>query len=288
MIKKIVLAGLLFFLMSAFLTAQNPKTVGSLDGRGYTAKDPDIDMYMGNWKESWPKRIHGSLMVREILTRCEGDPLSPSYRGAVLTSAKLFAYTTLIRNNVTTPASLKGEQEIFYVLSGKGTVTVGGNTYNLHPGMAFLIPENLEFSLKGGENEHLNMYMVVEPTPPGFKPVNSIVIHDEAQIKAAATPGNWVYITKTLFKPQDGLASLRSVFIVNMEPNTFGQPHSDGVGDEEVWSALEGDIKFLLGRDIRDFPVGTACKVPPDGAMYQANMNFSDKKVKLFGFANMK
>jgi hypothetical protein len=64
--------------------------------------------------------------------------------------------------------------------------------------------------------------------------------------------------------------------------------NSDGVGDEEVWSALEGDIKFLLGRDIRDFPVGTAYKVPPDGAMYQANMNFSDKKVKLFGFANMK
>lgn len=273
---------------AAFLTAQNPKTVGSLDGRGYSAKDPDIDMYIGNWKESWPKRIHGSLMVREILTRCEGDPLSPSYRGAVLTSAKLFAYTTLIRNNVTTPVSLKGEQEIFYVLSGKGTVTVGGNSYNLHPGMAFLIPENLEFSLKGGENEHLNMYMVVEPTPPGFKPANHIIIHDEAQIKAAATPGNWVYITKTLFKPQDGLASLRSVFLVNMEPNTFGQPHSDGVEDEEVWSALEGDIKFLLGRDIRDFPVGTAYKVPPDGAMYQANMNFSDKKVKLFGFTNMK
>lgn len=278
----------MFLIPAVSLTAQNPKTVGSLDGRGYTSKDPDIDMYMGNWKESWPKRIHGSLMVREILTQCESDPLSPAYRGAVLTSAKLFAYTTLIRNNVTIPVSLKGEQEIFYILSGKGTVTVGGNIYNLHPGMAFLIPENLEFSLKGGENEHLNMYMVVEPTPPGFKPANTIVIHDEAQIKAAATPGNWVYITKTLFKPQDGLASLRSVFIVNMEPNTFGQPRSLGVGDEEVWSALEGDVKFLLGRDVRDFPVGAAYKVPPDGAMYQANMNFSDKKVRLFGFTNMK
>jgi mannose-6-phosphate isomerase-like protein (cupin superfamily) len=288
MLKKIIVTGILLLLSATFLYAQTPKIVGSLDGRGYTAKDPDIDMYMGNWKESWPKRIHGSLIVREILTRCEGDPINPSYRGAVLTSAKLFAYTTLIRNNVTTPAALKGEQEIFYVVSGKGAVTMSGKIYDLHPGMAFLIPENLEFALKGGENEHLNMYLVVEPTPPGFTPARNIVIHDEAQIKASAVPGNWVYIKKNLFNSQEGLASLQSVFLANMEPNTFGQPHSNSAGEEEVWSALDGDIKFLLGRDVREFPIGTAYKVPPDGAMYQANMNFSDKKVKLFGFTNMK
>lgn len=64
MLQKVLIAT--FFLVIAVLSisiAQN------LDGKPYDpAVEPDIDMYMGNWKESLPRHTHGSLIERDILT----------------------------------------------------------------------------------------------------------------------------------------------------------------------------------------------------------------------------
>ena len=47
-----------------------------LDGNPYTpGVDPDIDMFIGNWRESMPKHSHGSLVERDILTK--GDSMNP-------------------------------------------------------------------------------------------------------------------------------------------------------------------------------------------------------------------
>jgi len=50
-----------------------------------------IDMFMSDWRESMPRVEHGSLVLRDILTK--GDNFSPPERGAVLRFANFLAST---------------------------------------------------------------------------------------------------------------------------------------------------------------------------------------------------
>ena len=64
----------LVLLVTASVSAQ----LQSLDGSPYSPDvDPNIDMNIGNWKDSEPRYTHGTLEERDILTK--GDPLNPSY-----------------------------------------------------------------------------------------------------------------------------------------------------------------------------------------------------------------
>lgn len=126
----------------------------TLDGNPYKpGVDADINLYIGNWMESMPQKTHGSLVERTILTR--GDPLKPPARGAVLKYINRFTHATLGANESTIPTVLKGEQEILYIYSGKGTVTANKKTADLYSGIAVLIPANLEFTLKNTGNDHI-------------------------------------------------------------------------------------------------------------------------------------
>ena len=141
---------------------------GNLDPKPFDpATEPNIDMYMRSWKESMPRHTHGSLVERDVLTLCDGDPMNPTARGAVLKYVNRFTYATLAAHATTIPTTPKGEQEFFYVISGKGSVTGGGKTFEIHPGSVFLIPENLEFTMTNTGDEDFTFYLVVEPTHPG-------------------------------------------------------------------------------------------------------------------------
>ena len=50
---------------------------------------------------------------------------------------------------------LQGQQEIFYVVSGRGTVTSAGETSELHDGVGILVPPGVEFSMKNTGDEDL-------------------------------------------------------------------------------------------------------------------------------------
>ena len=93
-----------------------------------------------------PRRSHGSLIERDILTN--GDPLNPRTRSAVLKYVNRFVYATLDAHNSTTPVTLDGEQEIFYILSGEGKVRAGSKTAELYSGIAVLMPANSSSSSK--------------------------------------------------------------------------------------------------------------------------------------------
>ena len=49
------------------------------------AIDPDVDMFIGDWRESIPYNTHGSITERVVLSRGDGDPLNPPRKGAALT-----------------------------------------------------------------------------------------------------------------------------------------------------------------------------------------------------------
>jgi len=283
MIRLLILCSMLSFATYTLISAQTPD-YSQLDPKPYnTETDADIDMYIGNWKESMPQKTHGCLVERDILT--QGDPLNPTTKGAVLKYINRFTYASLGAHETTTPTTLENEQEIFYVLTGRGTVTAGGKTADLYAGIAVLMPSNLEFTITNTCDETITMYMISEPVPDGFRPNSEMKIADENT--AAWNKGNphWVGLSKPLFRTGDGLGTLENTLTVQFDPMTFFQPHSHVEGCEEVWTAITDNVHFLLGKQIRCQPPGTAYLIPPDGKTPHANFNVSDKRIKLFYFA---
>jgi len=276
MLRKVSAFSLIVFLaLSALVFSQ------TLDGSPYApGKDPDIDMYMANWKESIPRHTHGTLVERDIFT--QGDQMNPKTKGAILKFANRFTYSILEARSSTTPTTLKNEQEIFYITSGKGSIKAGNKTFSLHDGIAILMPPNLKFTMANTGDEPITMYLVCEPVPEGFQPNKEMLVRDENTIPLYLT--HWCMNAKILFRPEDGLATLDDVEIVIFDPMTIGHPHIFIEGSEEVWTAANGTITAWIGKEVREQPDGTAYMVPPNGKITHSNINASNKPLKMFYF----
>lgn len=255
----------------------------------------DIDMYFGDWRHSAPRLTHGSLKERDILTR--GDALNPTHKGAVLRFLNSYTYATLAPHAATQPTRLEAQQEIFYTSSGRGTVSAGGQTVSLSPNVVVLMPANLEFTIRNTGHEPLAMYLINEPTPPGFRPNSTMLVRDENALPIASSDGFWDHIVKTLYTTSDGLATLQSVLTVTLDPLTLGKPHNENHDDiEEVWSALEGTSIAWVGVQLRKQQPGVAYLHPPGtentpdnrtlGTTPHTNINFDpERQNKFFYFA---
>lgn len=259
---------LLFFNISPAVRCQ------SLDGSPYVpGKDADIDLFMANWTESMPRHTHGSLVERDILTR--GNQLNPPGRGAVLEYVNRFSFATLFAYSSTESTVLTGEQEIFYIVSGKGVVNAGDKSADLYDGICFLVPEGLEFTMTNTGDEPLNMYLISEPVPDGFTPASNIVVKDNNTTRFNPFVGHWSYQEKDLLLHGDGLGILHAVITLTLDPMTIGHPHVHVKGCEEVWTTIKGNNIALLGKQIRHQPPGTAYMIPPDGKTNHSNINQS-------------
>lgn len=282
MIRKLLSIFCVLTLSCASLAfAQN-----QLDGAPYDpAKEPDPDLYISNWKDSMPFATHGTLIERAVLTKCDGDPMKPPRKGAVLKYVNRFTHATLDAHNVTTPTTLKNEQELMLILSGKGVLTAGKQKIELREGIFVMVPCNLAFTMANTGDEPMNMYLVAEPTPAGFRPNTEVFVRDDFSTPWTTSNAHWVNAYKDLIKPDDGLGTLQMVLTVELYPMTFAQPHSHIPGCEEVWVTMEGDVYFLLGKNMRALPVGSAYMIPPNDNVPHANFNVSDKPIKFFYFA---
>jgi mannose-6-phosphate isomerase-like protein (cupin superfamily) len=249
------------------------------------AKEPNPDMYIGSWKESMPVHTHGSLIERTVLTKCEGDPMQPVRKGGVLKYVNRFSYATLDPLAVTSPVTLKNEQELFLILSGTGKLIAGKQTIELREGIFCMVPANMTFTITNTGMEPLTLYLVAEPTPPGFRPNTEVFVRDEHTAPFATSNSHWVNAFKHLIEPNDGLADLQMVLTVYLYPNTFAQPHSHVPKCEEVWVLMEGDGHVLLGKHVRKLEAGTAYLIPPNDKVWHANFNVSEKPIKFFYFA---
>jgi mannose-6-phosphate isomerase-like protein (cupin superfamily) len=279
MFNKIIMFGVVICLCAGSVSFGQ-----SLDGKPYDpAVDPNIDMYMANWKESMPQHSHGSLIERDILTA--GDPMNPPRKGAVLKYVNGFVYASLSENSSTVPTTLSGEQEVFYILSGNGTITAGNKSSDIHSGVAVLVPADLEFTMKNTGGESLTMYIIKDPVPDGFVPLKSMAVVDENTAPYGTSNGHWSNIRKTLFGKNTGLATLHSVLSIWFDSMTINHPHSHVEGCEEVWTAINGTSIAFIGKQIRRQPPGTAYLIPPDGNTPHSNINTTDKPVHLLYFS---
>ena len=297
MLRRIITCLVLFFTLPVSITAQDeikhPDTepwsskvpYSQLNSSNYNPqRDPNIDMYLASWKESMPVHTHGGLVERYIFTRCDCDPMNPSSKGVVLNGVNRFSHATLRTHTSTSPTTLEGEQEVFYILSGHGIVSGGGETYEIFPGITFLIPANLEFTMTNTGDEPIMMYLVVERVPEGFRPKNHIVIHNEAIIHVTKTNDHWNNITKQLIKPEEGLAVIEEILTILLPARAMSQPFSYIEGVEAVYCTIGGNPLFLSGKQIRNLPPGSAYMVIPNGTTPHANINLTNNMVKYFYF----
>lgn len=266
------------------LCASSPLGAQNLDGRPYTpGVDPDINLYMNTWKNSPPVMTHGTLEERDILTK--GDPMKPPAKGAVLKYVNGFTHGTLAPKTSTTPTKLKGEQEIFYFLTGTGTIKAGSNKADLYSGISILMPPDREFTITSTGDEPLTMYIIKEPIPKDFKPVKNMVVKDENTLPISGTTGHWAHIVKGVFSKDDGLGTMLAVLTVTYDQMTIGHPHSHEGEFEEVWTAISGTSVAFLGKKIVWQPPGTGYMIPPDGNTPHANINPTEGPVKLLYFS---
>lgn len=263
---------------------QYRRALNQLDNRPYDpAYDANIDFYVRSWQQSVAQKLHGSLVVQDIFT--PGDPMNPSEPGAVLKYTSRFAHASIGAYEKTTPAVLTGKQEIYYVISGTGTVSTSKSTSELTPGCAVLIPPDIEFVIENTGNRTMKLYLLVEPCPPGFDPNDDMkVVNENHQPWGSGNP-HWVGLYKQIFTTASGLATLTSIITVQFNPVSMFAPHSHHEGFEEVWTTISGDGYFLLDKQVRHQPPGTAYYIPPDGESPHANINTSDDHFKLLYFA---
>lgn len=256
--------------------------------------DRRIDLFISDWQGSLPRFEHGSLVLRDILTR--GDNFAPPQKGAVLHAANFFSYGRLARGTSTTFEKLQGCQEVYYILGGEGEIAAGGETAKLRKDIAVFMPAGLEFTMKSTGNEDLTMYVIDEPTPNEFHPKQKMLVKDEASARqrtpanddpyiVGGASGHWAHIVREPFSPADGLAVEQSVITVTVNPLTLGEPHPHRPGQEEIWAAIDGTSLILMGSELRMQKPGMAYMLPPDSTTIHANINASDKPVKFLYFA---
>jgi len=263
--------------------------------RDRDVQDRRIDMFIGDWRKSMPRHAYGSLVLRDILTR--GDNYAPPEPGAILKAINYLAYGRLQPHNVTTPTMLNREQNVFYVVGGSGEISAGGKTVAIHKDIAVFIPENIEFTMTNTGDADLTMYVVSEPVPDGFVPAKAMLVTDEAQVPVrtpmAASPytlpgasGHWAHVVRDLFSRTDGLATIGDLITVDINPMTMGEPHPHNPGQEEIWTAIDGDSLAFIGTELRVQHPGMAYMIRPDQSMTHSNINAGDRPVKFLWFSS--
>jgi hypothetical protein len=251
------------------------------------ATEQDVDMFMGNWRDAFPRIMHGNFYFRDMLTALEGpDSLHPTRKGACLVNAEAVSYVMLEPGSTahTIAGELKGIQQTFVVNSGTGVITSGSKKVELAKDMAFIITPGLDFRLIATGEKYMTFYVVSEKIPQGFTPKTTLEVVDNRG-KAPVTK-DWVDIERGIITKDDGLSQYGALTQVEMKAMTMSRPYSDGEGVEEIWIATEGDSDMLFGKQLRKLPVGTAYRVPSTGITAHSNINASGKMVKLIYMKN--
>lgn len=257
-------------------------------------QDHRVDKFFSDWRESEPRVELGSLVLRDILTR--GNNFDPPQRGAVLEIADFLSYGTLAPGASTEKTAFHQVQQVFYIMSGSGTIETAGKRADLHRDIAVLMPENLPFQIHSTGSEPLTLYVIEDPVPAGFHPIPQMLVTDErtVPIRTPMVPspythpgasGHWSHVVRDLFNKRDGLATVGDVITVEINPMTMGEPHPHQPRHEEVWLAIDGDSIAFYGTQLRVQHPGTAYMLRPDGYMVHSNINTGARPVKFLWFS---
>ncbi|MFC1608216.1 cupin domain-containing protein [Candidatus Latescibacterota bacterium] len=264
-----------------FLIADTKSDV-EIESASFTAAtSTDIDMFINDWHNTESQKLFGTLDLHNLLIRCEGDPILPRLKGAVLTDINAVSYAYLDAQTSTEMSRLVDIQLIFYIVSGEGTIVTDTEDAELREGIGVLMPPGIKFTISNIGDEKLIMYVIEEPIPDGFTPKKNMVVKNEydnpisTSLRRVSDSDNW------LFSPSDGLSTIIGINPIMWEPRSVYPPHVHGPGDEEIWITVKGEMFVSLGRVRRSLPAGSVYKVPPDSRTPHVNINPGDVSQKV-------
>lgn len=245
-----------------------------------------LDPYFIDWHSAPVHTVDGPLQEQDVLTR--GDALHPSAPGAVLRFASAYKHAVLPPHATTSATKLKGQQQVYFVVSGEGKATAGSQAVALSPNIAVLVPEELEFTLSNSGAEPLEMYLIQELTSAGFHPNTSMLVRDENTLPFATTDLQWSYMVKKVFVASDGLATLSEVSTVSLDPLTISRPKSTESPDTEAaWTALRGKGIAFVSNELRRMSSGmTYAEVPDDQTTLSMVNPDQNSELKFLYFAH--
>lgn len=245
-----------------------------------------LDLYFGDWHSAPTHTVDGQLKEQAVLT--PGDALNPSARGAVLRFASDYEHAVLAPRASTSSIRLSNRQQVYFIVSGNGKATSANQTVELSPNIAVLMPANLDFKLTNTGDQPLSMYIVEEPTVPGFRPNTSMLARDENALPFSTTDLQWSYMVKKIFVASDGLATLSDISTVYMDPLTVSRPQNTESSDEEaVWTALQGTGIAFVSNQLRRQPPGMAFLEIPDTKTPHSVINSTEgTELKFLYFAH--
>src|SRR5579862_2411974 len=189
------------------------------------ATEQDVDMFMGNWHDAFPRIMHGNLYFRDMLTGLEGtDSLHPARKGAVLVNAEAISYAMLEPGATAhkNDGELNGIQETFVVNSGTGVISSGAKTVELAKDMAFIVTPGLDFKLRATGDKYMTFYVVSEKIPQGFTPKATLEVVDNPAKPQVTTA--WVDKERPIITKDNGLSQYGALTRVEMNSMTMSRP----------------------------------------------------------------
>ncbi|MEW6456146.1 MAG: SMP-30/gluconolactonase/LRE family protein [Acidobacteriota bacterium] len=237
--------------------------------------DTNVYLYINHWRNSLPHEGHGGLIERDILT--PGDPLNPPKKGAVLKYLKAYKRAVLQPRCNTQPTKHDKEQVFFYVMSGTGQVEGGNKKAELEEGTALVIPAGLEYRFFNPNEVPLEMIIVVEEMPNGFKPNIEMSVGSYHNSK----PGvgyHWAHIGRGfLYDVNPKFANPMGMAVVSIDKFDIAQPHVHGPGCEEIWLQLKGKSLLFFGNRLLWQEPGEAFLIPPNNRVPHCSINHTDE-----------
>ena len=140
-------------------------------------KDPNVEMFLNDYRNAKPRPMYGRLIFRDILTKLEGaDPQHPTKKGAVLTAITAISYATLDPGATAAGREEAGQRQVFYTSAGDGQITVNGKSHEVSDGIGFTLTPDFDFKLTNTGKTPIGMYVRTEPIPAGTPATPDIVI----------------------------------------------------------------------------------------------------------------
>ena len=232
--------------------------------------DPNVDMWINDYRNAKPRTVYGNLVFRDILTRLDGaDKLHPVKKGAVLSDISVVSYATLAPGATASGKVSAGNVQMYLAVGGEGKITVNSKSFDLKDGVGFVLTPDCDFKLTSTGKAPLAFYVREEPIPANFKanPDFAVVSRWDNDRRVGA---HWVHTCN------GGPTGLN---LCTIPPHTMPQPHSHP--QEEAWIMVKGETTLSLGKNLRRMTAGQAYRIPPTGVTAHSNINWSDEPVEM-------
>jgi mannose-6-phosphate isomerase-like protein (cupin superfamily) len=237
------------------------------------------DRYIGDATKSPSRQWQNVMFTQNLLRKGNPDPTVPGDPGAVLRYNKSLDLATLPAKNITPLAQLP-DQFIMYVESGQGRLDDGKQYWDLHEGIAILMPPEAMHRFTNTGADPLKM-LVLTSVMDNVTPRKNILVRDANLMAMSEQNVHWSNMSKFLFLGPDGISEQDHVLLVYMGPMTTAGPHAHTPPQEEIWTKVsDGPSLMQVGNEIRYWTPNMAVLAPPNGKTVHAATNLSPDKIQ--------